>query len=113
MKNSGSFKKGVSGNPGGRPKVLGDVQALARQHTNEAIKTLAAIMRDTKAPPAARALASTSILDRAYGRPAQAITMERKNIDAMSDAELLVIAASDTEEGPSSDDEPVTNSRKH
>ena len=39
------FVKGVSGNPGGPPKVLGDVQELARQ------KSLEAIIRDAKAPP--------------------------------------------------------------
>ena len=38
-----------SGNPGGRPRVVG-----ARQYTIEAISTLAAIMRDPKAPAAAR-----------------------------------------------------------
>ena len=64
------FEKGHSGNPGGRPKIIGEVQDLARQHTAEAIKTLALIMRDKKAPAAARAMASNSILDRAYaGRP--------------------------------------------
>ena len=34
------IRKGVSGNPGGRPKVLGDVQELARQKSPEAIETL-------------------------------------------------------------------------
>jgi Family of unknown function (DUF5681) len=50
------FQKGVSGNPGGRPKVLGDVQELARQKSPEAINTLSNIMHDEKAPPAARLL---------------------------------------------------------
>ena len=45
------FPKGVSGNPGGRPKVLGDVQELARQKSPEAINTLSNIMHDEKAPP--------------------------------------------------------------
>jgi hypothetical protein len=48
------FPKGVSGNPGGRPRVLGDVQELARQKSPEAINTLSTIMHDEKAPPAAR-----------------------------------------------------------
>ena len=50
------FQKGISGNPGGRPKVLGDVQELARQQSPEAINTLVAIMQNEKAPPAARLL---------------------------------------------------------
>jgi len=33
------FEKGKSGNPGGRPKVVGDVQLLARENTKEAIVT--------------------------------------------------------------------------
>jgi hypothetical protein len=48
------FSKGVSGNPGGRPKVLGDVQDLAPQKSPEAINTLSNIMHDEKAPPDAR-----------------------------------------------------------
>ena len=54
------WKPGQSGNPGGRPKVLADVQALARQYTTEAIETLRDIMRDKRAPAAARAAAATT-----------------------------------------------------
>lgn len=39
-----------SGSPGGRPRVLADVQDLARQRTGDAIETLAKIMANEKAP---------------------------------------------------------------
>ena len=48
------FPKGVSGNPAGRPPksieqraVEADVRKLARQHGNEAVEKLAAVMRGT------------------------------------------------------------------
>jgi hypothetical protein len=97
----GGFKKGKSGNPGGRPKVEGHVREIARQHTATAIETLAAIMADEKAPPAARVTASVAILDRGYGRPAQALSLDltRKSFDEMSDDELKAIAHGETIEG--------------
>jgi hypothetical protein len=70
------FQKGQSGNPGGRPKVIGDVQELARQHTTEAVETLTSIMLDGDAAPAARVAAANAILDRGYGRAPQHISAE-------------------------------------
>src|SRR5262249_46038587 len=72
--NRGTFKPGHSGNPGGRPKIAADVKALAMTFTEEAVKTLAAIMRNEKAPLMARAAAANSILDRAIGRPESALS---------------------------------------
>ena len=63
------FRKGQSGNPGGRPKILADVRELARVHTASAMNALVQIVKDNKAPPAARVAAANSILDRAYGKP--------------------------------------------
>jgi hypothetical protein len=85
------FKKGHSGNPGGRPKVLGQVQALARQHSTEAIETLRHVMQDKKSPPAARVAAANAILDRGFGKPSQTINPGERDrpLDQMSDAELL------------------------
>ncbi len=64
-----TWKKGESGNPGGRPKEVAEVRELARKYTVKAIKTLAGIMLDEKAPETARIAATNSLLDRGHGRP--------------------------------------------
>ena len=74
MKIGKPFKKGQSGNPGGRPKVIAEVKELAKEHTVEAIQTLVSIMTNPKFAPAARVTAANALLDRGYGRPAQHIT---------------------------------------
>jgi hypothetical protein len=58
---------GRSGNPGGRPRAALDIQALARQHTPEAIAALVAAL----ANPRERVSAAVALLDRGWGKPTQ------------------------------------------
>lgn len=74
--NNTSFRKGQSGNPGGRPKGLTQLRELARVHTQEAFETLIEIMRDKGAKEMARLSAANSVLDRAWGRPIQDTGLE-------------------------------------
>jgi hypothetical protein len=77
-----SWKKGESGNIAGRPKrpetieakkIVADVKAAAREHTQDALDTLKAVMSDAKAPPAARVSAATAMLDRGWGRAKETV----------------------------------------
>lgn len=79
-------------NPGGRPKDVGFVRDLARQHTEEAIATLVSIMRDTSARETARVAAAENLLDRGWGKAPQTYTLNH-NVERISDAELLAIIA--------------------
>src|SRR5260221_6360467 len=87
-----TFKPGVSGNPTGRPKENAEVKALARQWTEEAIRTLADVMRDTTAPPSARVMASSTILDRGWGKAPQHLTIEKTPLDELDPATLAALA---------------------
>ncbi len=51
-----------------------DIKSLARIHTKSALATLAHIMRQKKAPAAARVAAAQALLDRGWGKPAQVVT---------------------------------------
>ena len=67
----GCFLKGISGNPGGRPKAQENIRDLARQHTESAVQTLVAIAENQKASDSARVQAAVALLDRAWGKPQQ------------------------------------------
>jgi hypothetical protein len=74
------FQKGQSGNPGGKPKAIVEVMAVAQANSALAISTLAEIARNKKQPAAARVAASVAILDRGWGRP-----MQRQEIAVSAD----------------------------
>ena len=68
-----------------------DVQALARQYSNEAIRTLGELMRSDAAPPGVRVRAAELILDRGWGRPLQASVSTNLEMRQLTDAELIDI----------------------
>ncbi|MBR0560060.1 DUF5681 domain-containing protein [Neokomagataea anthophila] len=70
------FKKGQSGNPGGLPKNMREVIALARSHTTTAIEALAEIAGNKTAPESARVSAANSLLDRAWGKPKDTVEIQ-------------------------------------
>lgn len=82
---TGRFLPGKSGNPGGRPRVVGHVRDLAQRHADDAISVLAEIMKDQEAPASARIAASVALLDRGYGRPVdqRAMVLLTQNTDEL------------------------------
>jgi hypothetical protein len=100
------WKKGESGNPTGRPVAEREVVELARQYSPEAIRKLAAIMRSGL--PQQAIIAANSILDRAYGRPKQAVAVsagERPGRE-LSESDLLALILSDPHASGSGDGTP-------
>ena len=67
------FKKGQSGNPGGRPKEDGEIRELARQHGPVAIAKLVEHMNAEDARLSQSA--AIALLDRGFGKPAQSLNV--------------------------------------
>jgi hypothetical protein len=88
-----------SGNPSGRPKKLAEVEALAAEHTVDAIDTLHRIMmEDLRATesgiivPTAQIRAAEIILERAWGKPRQPMdhTSNGETLRSLDDLRAVV-----------------------
>ncbi len=67
----GCFKKGESGNPGGRRKLPAEMREMFQAKAPEAFEVLCKHLHASD--PRVSVSAATQILDRAYGRPVQSI----------------------------------------
>lgn len=84
-----NWAKGRSGNPSGRRKTDPEQKALLQKLSYEALDVVVAIMRDKA--HADRFKAATVIMDRAWGKPVQAMEHSGQvgiDVTSLSDEEL-------------------------
>jgi hypothetical protein len=86
---SSAWRPGQSGNPGGRPRVAGEVRELARQHGYEAIRRLVAHMHSKNEGVAVRAC--EALLDRGYGRTVQGVELSAGAMSARFRVEFVPV----------------------
>jgi Family of unknown function (DUF5681) len=97
------FKKGQSGNPGGKPKATVELAKLAREHTGEAWNVIIEILKDPEANRITRLHAAEMVLERGHGKAQQNINLRREeNMQELTDAELNAIAAGAEDEAAAS-----------
>ena|SRR3990167_9506230 len=92
-----AFKKGQSGNPGGRPKETAEVRQLARAYTETAIKRLSEWMQSDN--PKASVAACVAILNRGHGMPHQSVTTTVRDVRHLTDSELIAYLSEHSGEG--------------
>jgi len=74
-----TFKKGQSGNPGGRPRKDDPVKMLAKKKAPEAIKKLYDIMISESSSNKDKIQCANIIIERAYGKAQQNIDADVKH----------------------------------
>lgn len=81
---------------------LTEIRSKAREFTDSALETLAHIMRQPNSPPAARVAAAGHLLDRGWGKPAQAIVggdEDDNPVKLLHKIERLIVSPTDRDGG--------------
>ena len=73
--------KGYTGNPGGRPKLPDAFKTQLRGVTQDIIEYWIDTFKDEEVPHQFRMKASENLFDRAYGKPAQSLSVEDDESD--------------------------------
>jgi hypothetical protein len=89
------FKKGATANPGGRPKGHAHVRELARQHTEESISALVAVVNDSE-NAMARVRAADILLCRGWGNPEQVVENRTSLAEVIETAKRRTAVANST-----------------
>ncbi len=91
MAKNGGARPGA-GRPKGVPnKANADLKAAAQAYTDEALATLAKIMKDEKQPGPARVSAANALLDRGHGKAVQPVAHEL-DLSNLTDEQLGILA---------------------
>ena len=106
----GTFKKGVSGNPGGRPKRTPAEQKaidMMKEATPEMVELVLSIANNEKASYYARLQAAELILNRSMGKPETYLRVENGE-QSVEEATASLLALFDSV-GEESEKEPSTS----
>lgn len=91
----GGARSGAGRKPGQKSRLTREQKRtlveIASDYTSDAVRTLADIMRDKKAPAAARATCANSLLDRAHGKARQPVEHDL-DLSRLSDEQLVALA---------------------
>jgi hypothetical protein len=79
------------------PRAVTEIRSLARSHTRTAINVLVGVMRSEDATHTARVAAANAILDRGWGKAAQALETRDGALELIHRIERVIVHPEDTD----------------